>query len=57
MLKDENDLPGLRLEWLAARNVLNRETIKYFVSDAATESPYSRPPQQTDRAAGDHRVI
>jgi hypothetical protein len=39
VLKDENDLPGLRLEWLATRNVLNRETIKYFVSNAATESP------------------
>ena len=35
IVKDENDLPGLRLEWVAARNVLNREEVKYFVSDAA----------------------
>jgi SRSO17 transposase len=39
VVKDENDLPGLRLEWLAARNVLNREKIKYFVSNAAAELP------------------
>ena len=37
MLKDENDLPGLRLELLAARDVLNREKVKYFVSNAAAE--------------------
>lgn len=39
VVKDENDLPGLRLEWVAARNVLNREKIKHFVSDAAAEAP------------------
>lgn len=39
IVKDENDLPGLRLEWVAARNVLNREEVKYFVSDAAAEAP------------------
>jgi len=39
VVKDENDLPGLRLGWVAARNVLNREKVKYFVSDATAEAP------------------
>jgi SRSO17 transposase len=38
-LKDENGLPGMSLEFLAARDVLNRETIKYFVSNAPAEKP------------------
>jgi len=38
-LKDENDLPGMRLELLAARDVLNREKVKYFVSNVPTEKP------------------
>jgi SRSO17 transposase len=38
-VKDEDDLPGLRLEWVAARNLLNREEVKYFVSNAAAEAP------------------
>ena len=42
IVKDENDLPGLRLEWVAARNVLNREEVKSFVSDAAAEAPTGR---------------
>ena len=38
-LKDENDLPGMRLELLAARDVLDREKVKYFVSDVPAEIP------------------
>jgi SRSO17 transposase len=38
VLKDENDLPGLRLEMIVARNVLHREKIKYFLSDAPPET-------------------
>ena len=34
-LKDENDLPGLSLELVAARDVRDREKVKYFVSNAA----------------------
>jgi SRSO17 transposase len=33
-LKDEDDLPGMRLELLAARDLLDREEVKYFVSRA-----------------------
>jgi SRSO17 transposase len=36
-LKDEDDLPGMRLELLAARDVLNRAKVKYFVSHATAE--------------------
>ena len=38
-LKDENDLPGLSLELLAARDVRDREKVKYFVSNAPAETP------------------
>jgi SRSO17 transposase len=37
LLKDEDDLPGMKLELLAARDVLNREKVKYFVSHATAE--------------------
>jgi SRSO17 transposase len=36
--KDENDLPGLSLELVAARDVRDREKVKYFVSDAPPET-------------------
>lgn len=39
VVKDEDDLPGLRLEWVAARHVSNREKVKHFVSGAAAEAP------------------
>ena len=35
--KDEEDLPGLSLELVAARDVRDREKVKYFVSNAAAE--------------------
>ena len=38
-LKDQEDLPGMSLEWLAARDVRDREKVKYFVSDAPAEVP------------------
>jgi hypothetical protein len=41
-LKEENDLPGMRLELLVARDVLNREKVKYFVSNVATATPTDR---------------
>ena len=37
VLKDEDDLPGMRLELLAARDLLDREKVKYFVSQAPEE--------------------
>jgi hypothetical protein len=36
-LKDENDLPGMRLELLVCRDVQNREKVKYFVSNVSPE--------------------
>lgn len=36
--KDEDHLPGLRLELVAARDVRDREKVKYFVSDAPAET-------------------
>jgi hypothetical protein len=38
VLKDANDLPGLVLELVAARDVRDREKVKYFVSDAPAET-------------------
>jgi SRSO17 transposase len=38
MLKDENDLPGLSLELVAARDVRDREKVKYLVSNAPAET-------------------
>jgi SRSO17 transposase len=38
-LKDENDLPGMTLELLTARDVLHREKTKFLVSNAAVETP------------------
>ena len=52
LVKDENDLPGLRLEWVAARDVLNRETVKYFVSNAAAECDGGAAPGGVDALAG-----
>jgi len=37
--KDENGLPGPVLHLLVARNVLNPEEVKFFVSNAAPETP------------------
>ena len=37
-LKDANDLPGLSLELVAARDVRDREKVKYFVSNAPAET-------------------
>jgi len=37
-LKDANDLPGLVLELVAARDVRDREKVKYFVSNAPAET-------------------
>jgi SRSO17 transposase len=37
-LKDEKDLPGLSLELVAARDVRDREKVKYFVSNAPAET-------------------
>jgi SRSO17 transposase len=36
--KDEDDLPGSGLELVAARDVRDREKVKYFVSNAAAET-------------------
>jgi SRSO17 transposase len=36
--KDENDLPGLSLELVAARDMRDPEKVKYFVSNAAAET-------------------
>jgi len=36
--KDADELPGLSLELVAARDVRDRETVKYFVSNAAAEA-------------------
>jgi SRSO17 transposase len=36
--KDENDLPGLSLELVAARDMQDPEKVKYFVSNAAAET-------------------
>jgi SRSO17 transposase len=36
--KDEDELPGLSLELVAARDVRDREKLKYFVSNAAAET-------------------
>jgi SRSO17 transposase len=36
--KDEDDLPGLSLELVAARDVRDREKVKYFVSNAPAET-------------------
>ncbi len=41
-LKHEHDLPGMRLELLAARDVLNPEKVKYFVSNVSAETPTTR---------------
>jgi SRSO17 transposase len=38
-IKDDKGLPGMRLHLLVARNVLNPEEIKYFVSNAAADVP------------------
>jgi SRSO17 transposase len=38
-VKDEKGLPGMRLHLLVARNVVKPEEIKYFVSNAAPETP------------------
>jgi SRSO17 transposase len=38
-LKDEGGLPGTSLEWVIARDVLNREKTKFFVSNAGVEAP------------------
>jgi hypothetical protein len=38
VLKDANDLPGLVLELVAARDVRDREKVKYFVSNAPAET-------------------
>jgi SRSO17 transposase len=37
-LKDEDDLPGLGLELLVARDVRDREKVKYFVSNVPAET-------------------
>ena len=38
-IKDEDDLPGIRLHWVVARNMLDPEEVKYFVSNAPPETP------------------
>jgi SRSO17 transposase len=38
-VKTEKGLPGMRLHLVVARNVLNAEEIKYFVSNAAEQVP------------------
>lgn len=40
-VKDENGLPGMRLHLAVARNVLNPEEIKFFVSNAPLETGVS----------------
>jgi SRSO17 transposase len=37
--KDENGLPGEQLHLIVARNVLNPEEVKFFVSNAAPQTP------------------
>jgi SRSO17 transposase len=37
-IKDENDLPGIRLHLMVARNVLDPEEIKFFVSNAPPQT-------------------
>jgi len=37
-IKDENGLPGARLHLLIARNVLDREGVKFFVSNASPQT-------------------
>jgi SRSO17 transposase len=37
-VKDENELPGMRLHLVVARNVLDPEEIKYFVSNAPVDT-------------------
>jgi SRSO17 transposase len=39
--KDEDDLPGLSLELVAARDMRDQEKVKYFVSNAAAETATS----------------
>jgi SRSO17 transposase len=38
-IKDEDDLPGIRLHLVVARNMLDPEEVKYFVSNAPPETP------------------
>ena len=38
-VKDEKGLPGMRLHLVVARNVLNPDEIKFFVSNAAEDTP------------------
>jgi SRSO17 transposase len=38
-IKDEKGLPGIRLHLVVARNMLDPEEVKYFVSNAPTETP------------------
>jgi SRSO17 transposase len=38
-IKDENDLPGIRLHLVVARNMLDPEEVKYFLSNAPPETP------------------
>jgi len=38
-IKDENDLPGIRLHVVVARNMLDTDEVKYFVSNAPPEIP------------------
>ena len=37
-IKDENDLPGMRVHLVVARNALKPEEIKFFLSNAAEET-------------------
>lgn len=38
-IKDENDLPGIRLHVVIARNMVDTDEVKYFVSNAPPETP------------------
>ncbi len=38
-IKDEDDLPGIRLYLVVARNLLDTNEVKYFVSNAPPETP------------------
>jgi SRSO17 transposase len=38
-LKDENNLPGMKLELLVSRDVQNQDKVKYFVSNVSPEKP------------------
>ena len=38
-VQDENGLPGMRLHLVVARNVLNPDELKFFVSNAAEDTP------------------